>query len=236
IVIDDQNAFHKAHFRRVFTANGKESSSARLQRFTPFDALFTTKRPCSCSYVGKFEDQNRAGRNNVKARITTIVSVVAVALALFAGFAIAEEGQGDGSQMHHGMMMHHGFMGEGMGLPLHQLNLTDDQKTQIHQIMKNEHANIKPLMQQEFQAHQQMIQLVTSGSFDQQKAAAIAAQESQTHVALEVEHAKIASQVYALLSSDQKAKVADMIAKHQQRMQEHLQKQNNGEEAPAQQQ
>jgi len=158
-----------------------------------------------------------------------IVSVGAVALALLVGVAIAAD-QGDDAPMHHGMMMHHGF-GEGLGLPLHQLNLTDDQKTQIHQMMKTEHATMKPLMQQEFQAHQQMIQLVTSGNFNQAKAAAIAAQESQTHVQLEVEHAKIASQIYALLSSDQKAKVADIMAKHQQRMQEHMQK--NGEEAPA---
>jgi protein CpxP len=139
--------------------------------------------------------------------------------------------------MHHGMRMHGGFRGDhGLGFPLHELNLTDDQKTQIHQIMKSEHANIKPLMQQEFQARQQMIQLVTSGSFDQAKAAAIAAQESQTHVQLEVEHAKIASQVYQLLSSDQKAKVADLIAKRQQRMQEHLQKHNDEQSAPADQQ
>src|SRR5215475_9307766 len=167
----------------------------------------------------------------VNSKFKLIVSVGALALALMVGVAIAaDQGEGGGS-MHHGMMMHHGF-GEGLGLPLHQLNLTDDQKTQIHQIMKSEHANMKPLMQQEFQAHQQMIQLVTSGNFDQAKAAAIAAQESQTQVQLEVEHAKIASQIYQLLSSDQKAKVADMIAKHQQHMQEHLQNQ----QTPADQQ
>jgi len=167
----------------------------------------------------------------VKSKMKLIVSLGAVALALLVGVAIAADQGGEGS-MHHGMMMHHGF-GDGFGLPLHQLNLTDDQKTQIHQIMKTEHANMKPLMQQEFQAHQQMIQLVTSGNFDQAKAAAIAAQESQTHVQLEVEHAKIASQVYNLLSSDQKAKVADMVAKHQQRMQEHFQKNNEGAPATA---
>jgi len=163
----------------------------------------------------------------MKSRIAMIVSLSAVALALFAGVAIAEQ---EDEGPHHGMM-HAGFMGDhGLGLPLHELNLTDDQKTQVHQIMKTEHASMKPLMQREFQSHQQMIQLVTSGNFDQAKAAAIAAQESQTHLQLEVEHAKIASQVYALLSSDQKAKVADIISKHQQMMQEHLQK--NGEEPP----
>ncbi len=158
--------------------------------------------------------------------INSKLAVVAVALTLSAGIAFAQgEGRGQGSMpMHHGM--HGDFMGgHGLGLPLHQLNLTDDQKAQIKQIFQSEHANMKPLMQQEFLAHQQLIQLVTSGNFDQTKAAAIAAQESQTHVQLQVEHAKIASQIYQLLSSDQKAKVAEMIAKHQQRMQQHLQNQ-----------
>jgi Spy/CpxP family protein refolding chaperone len=87
-------------------------------------------------------------------------------------------------------------------------------------------------MQQEHAAHQQMIQLVTSGSFESAKAAAIAQQETQTHMQLEVEHAKMASQIYQLLSSDQKAKVANMIAQHQQRMQEHMQ----NKETPSEQQ
>jgi len=124
--------------------------------------------------------------------------------------------------------------GHGLGLPLHQLNLTADQRSQVKQIFQNEKPTMKPLMQQEFQSHQQLFQLITSGNFDQAKAAAIAAQESQTHIQLEVEHAKIASQVYQLLSSDQKAKVADMLAKHQQRMQQHMQ--NQGEAAPPDQQ
>jgi periplasmic protein CpxP/Spy len=160
------------------------------------------------------------------------IAVMTFALAMASGAAIAqEEGPGPGGPMHHGMRGE--FMGDhGLGLPLHQLNLTDDQKSQIKQIFQAEKPNMKPLMQQQFQSHQQLIQLVTSGNFDQAKATAIAAQESQTHVQLEVEHAKIASQIYQLLSSDQKAKVADLIAKHQQRMQEHMQKQSE----PAEQQ
>ena len=174
----------------------------------------------------------------MKFRITLIASVGVIALSLIAGVAFAQGGD-DAEPMHHGRGMHHGFMGGDLGLPLHQLNLTDSQKTQIHQIMKTEHASIKPLMQQEFQSHQQLIQLVTSGNFDQTKAAAIAAQESQTHVQLEVEHAKIASQIYQLLDSSQKAQVSDIVAKHQQRMQEHLQKmgsQGDSQSAPPDQQ
>jgi periplasmic protein CpxP/Spy len=171
----------------------------------------------------------------VKFKFTSMAAISALAFALVAGVAFAEGGD-DAGPTHHGMGIHHGFMGgHELGLPLHRLNLTDDQKTQIHQIMKAEHANMKPLMQQQFQSHQQLLQLITSGNFDQAKAAAIATQESQTHVQLEVEHAKIASQIYQLLDSTQKAKVADIIAKHQQMMQEHLQKQNS-EQAPPDQQ
>ena len=130
------------------------------------------------------------------------IAVLAFALALTAGTAFAQGEEAGPGPMHHGM--HGEFMGgHGFGLPLHQLNLTDDQRSQIKQIFQTEKPTMKPLMQQEFQSHQQLIQLITSGNFDQAKAAVIAAQESQTHVQLEVEHAKIASQVYQLLSSDQ---------------------------------
>ncbi len=46
-------------------------------------------------------------------------------------------------------------------------------------------------MQQEFQAHQQMMALVTSGAFDEAKATALATQEAQIHIQMQVEHAKI---------------------------------------------
>jgi len=163
------------------------------------------------------------------------VAVMTFALALAAGGAVAQEASQEAGAMGHGMHhgMHAGFMGDhGMGLPLHQLNLTDDQKAQIKQIFQAEKPTMKPLMQQQFQSHQQLIQLVTSGNFDQAKATAIAAQGSQTRIQLEVEHARIASQIYQLLSSDQKAKVGEILAQHQQRMQEHLQKQSE----PAEQQ
>jgi Spy/CpxP family protein refolding chaperone len=75
--------------------------------------------------------------------------------------------------------------------------------------------------------------LITSRTYEQAKVAAAAAQDSLVHMLMDIEHAKIASQMYQLLSSDQKAKVADIIAQHQQRMQERMQ---NKEQAPSEQQ
>jgi protein CpxP len=158
-------------------------------------------------------------------------SILAVlAVGLVAGLAFAQGG--GAGPMHRGMRgMHRGFMGEpGFAMMLHRLNLTDDQKAQIKQIMENEKPNLKPLMQQQFQSHQQMMQLITSGNFDQAKATAIATQDAQARIQMEVEHAKIGSQIYQLLDSTQKQQVADMMAKHQERMQQHFQK--GGEQGP----
>jgi Spy/CpxP family protein refolding chaperone len=169
----------------------------------------------------------------VKSRIVKYSLLAGVALALVAGLAFAQQEGGPGA-MHHGMRgMHGGFMGHpGFAMMLHQLNLTPDQKAQVKQIFEAEKPNIKPLMQQQFQSHQQMMQLITSGNFNQATATAIATQETQTHIQMEVEHAKIGSQIYQLLDSTQKAKVADMMAKHQERMQKHMQGEEQG--APTQ--
>ena len=167
----------------------------------------------------------------MKSRVAKIALYSVLGLALVAGIAFAEQ---EGGPMHHGMRgMHRGFGGDsGLAMMLHQLNLTDDQKAQVKKIFETEKPNLQPLQQQEFQAHQQMMQLITSGSFDQAKATAIATQEAQTHIQMEVEHAKIHAQIYQLLDSTQKAKVADMMAKHQERMQQRMQKQG-GDETPA---
>ena len=158
--------------------------------------------------------------------VRSLLIMAAAGLALAAGLAVAQNQSGEDAPMHGSM--HRGMHGH-MGGPefqmfLHKLNLSDDQKAQVKQIFQTERPTLKPLMQQEAQAHLQMMQLVSSGNFDQAKATAIASQEAQTHIQVEVEHAKIHSQIYQLLNSEQKAKVAEMISKHQQMMQEHLQK------------
>jgi periplasmic protein CpxP/Spy len=213
-----------------------------LQTFTRLDALFTT---IAARYVFPFQVRGfkpsskkisfqKKQEEDVKSKIVVMGAIGALTVTLVMGIAFAQTGDDAGSKPHHMHGMHGGFMGgPGMGFPMHDLNLTEDQRAQIKQIFQNESANIKPLRQQEKQARQQLMQLITSGNFDQAKATAIASQEAQTHVQLQVEHAKIASQIYQLLSSDQKAKVADMMSKHQQRMQEHTQKEQQG--APEQQ-
>lgn len=157
-------------------------------------------------------------RNNVKLKMLA----ASLAVLLMAGIAVSQDTNTSppppGPSPHH-----HGFDGGPLGFYTRALNLTDAQRTQIKQIMANEKPTLHPLMQQEEQSHQQMMQLATGGNFDESKAQAIATQEAQTHTQIEVEHAKIMSQAYQVLTPDQKTKFAEMQARHQQRMAQHMQ-------------
>jgi Spy/CpxP family protein refolding chaperone len=137
------------------------------------------------------------------------------------GMAMAQDQAAPPASGHHNRM-HAGFMGgPAMGMMFRHLDLSDDQKAQITRVVQSEKSTMQPLMQQERAAQRQMMQLITSGNFDQGKAAAIAAQESQLHAQLELEHAKMASHIYQeVLTADQQNRVTQMMAQHEERMQQ----------------
>jgi protein CpxP len=139
-----------------------------------------------------------------------------IALMFVATAAVSQEAMGG---PHEGG----GFLGHEFGFFADYLDLTDAQRAQMKQTLTAEKPTVKPLIQQEAQYHQQMLQLIQSGSFDETKAQAIATQESQTHIQLEVQKARIHSELYQMLTADQKTRLAQFLAKHQQRMQQHLQ-------------
>jgi protein CpxP len=101
------------------------------------------------------------------------------------------------------------------------LNLTDAQQSQIKELMAKQKPAMQPLFQQMAQSHQQMLQLVTSGNFDESKARDIASQQAQTVTAMEVQKASLEAQIYQLLTPDQKTKAMQFISQQQQRWQQH---------------
>ena len=124
--------------------------------------------------------------------------------------------------------MHGHHMGMGMEGHMHflaaKLNLTDDQKTQMKALMEKERPTMQPLHQQERQIDQQLRQYV-EGNFDQAKVAALAAQKAQIQAQLTVEETKIHNQLYQLLTDDQKTQLKQMMANHEARMQQRMNKQ-----------
>jgi len=103
-----------------------------------------------------------------------------------------------------------------------KLDLTSDQQAQVKAIWEKEKPTLEPLTKQMHQNHADMRALEASGPFDEVKTRALAMQHAQTMVEVEVQHARIKSEMVQVLTADQKAKLAEFEAKHQEHMQEHM--------------
>ena len=101
-------------------------------------------------------------------------------------------------------MHHHGMFGEHMlGFMTDYLGLSADQQAQVKQIMAKEKPAMQPLFSQMEQGHQAMRQLIESGNFDEGKAREIASQQSQNLIEMEVQKARMFSEIYQVLTPDQ---------------------------------
>jgi Spy/CpxP family protein refolding chaperone len=72
------------------------------------------------------------------------------------------------------------------------------------------------------QTHQQMRTLEESGSFDESAVRVVAAQQAQTMTELLVQKARIKSELIAILTPDQKAKLVKFMDRRQARMMKHM--------------
>ena len=123
--------------------------------------------------------------------------------------------------------MHHGGFGAQhhmLGFLTKQLDLTEAQQAQVKDIFSKEKPTMASLMTQNGKIHQQLMQEAISGTFDQAKVQALAAQQGQIAAAMAVEHARIASQIYNILTPDQRTKAQQLLQQHMERMQQHMQK------------
>ncbi len=107
------------------------------------------------------------------------------------------------------------------------LDLTDAQQTQIKQMWKAELPTIQPLLQQLAAQHKQMVAATQSGKFDEAQVRPIANQQAQLIAQLIVEKQKLQSQVYAILTPDQQAKMTRLQQRRMDRMQNWLNKQTS---------
>ena len=120
----------------------------------------------------------------------------------------------------------HGGIAHMLGFYADYLDLTDAQQAQMKDIIAKEKPTIQPLIQQLAQGHQQMSQLEQASTFNEANVRALASQQSQTMTELLVQKARIKSELVALLTPDQKAKLAKFQARRAARMQKHLQGQS----------
>ena len=141
---------------------------------------------------------------------SALLVVLAVAAALAQG-------------MHHhgGMEGEFGFGDHMLGYFTDALDLTQAQQDQAKAIIEKEKPVIQPLIKQLMQAHKDMSSLEDSGTFDEAKVRALAAQNTQAMTELFVQKARIHSELIQILTPDQKTKLQQLRAKHEARMKNH---------------
>ncbi len=151
--------------------------------------------------------------------------VLAVALLLAVMAAIGVSQTVKHAHMRDDAMFGDGMFGGGhiMGFLSHKLDLTDAQQAQVKEIMAKEKPTFHPLMLQMAQNHQQMRQLVMASGFDEAKVRELASQQTQTMTELTVQRARVESELYQVLTADQKTKLTTIINQHEQRFMNHMQ-------------
>jgi len=142
--------------------------------------------------------------------------ITAILLAVAAGLTASVSAQGP----HRGFGHRDGWMLKHM---TKQLNLTEAQQAQIKSIMAEERTKTKPLMQQ-LRQNEQAQNASVNGSFDEAQARAFASKQTQIMSDLIVEKQRTKSQIYSVLTPDQRQKALQLMQQHEQRRQERLQK------------
>ena len=151
------------------------------------------------------------------------IRMFAACAALLAALSVAGVAVAQGMHHHGGPMGDFGFGGHMLNYFSDVLDLSQAQQDQIKAILEKEKPTIQPLMKQLMERHQQLDQLENSGTFDEAKVRALAAQNTQTMTELVVQKARIHAEMMQVLTADQKAKLVALKAKHESRMKEHMQ-------------
>jgi periplasmic protein CpxP/Spy len=100
---------------------------------------------------------------------------------------------------------------------LRQLDLTDDQRAQVRQVMDSHRDALKAIGDRLQAAHRAQNDAVTAAQFDEQLVRAKAADLAAVMADAAVLHAKVHGEVFAVLTPEQQAKAAELKAQFQAR-------------------
>jgi Spy/CpxP family protein refolding chaperone len=145
------------------------------------------------------------------------------AMAVLLGSAISKSQSTDAPPPPpmHGYGHEFGMGGHRLGFFADYLNLSDEQHAQMKAILHKEHAAMKPLFEQSHQIDLQLRQYA-EGAYDEAKVRAIAAQKAQLEVEMAVQKTRVHNELFQVLTADQQAKMKEMEARHEARMQAHM--------------
>lgn len=147
-------------------------------------------------------------------RKTIAILAVAVVLVIGGVFAIAQRAA------HKGLGGHGGRGEQGAMLILGRLDLTSDQQAKVKEIFDTNKGTVGPLREQLKANHDKLAAL--DGSFDEGQVNAIAKQQGELISQMIVARQKVRSQIFAILTDDQKAKAEQLRQSMKQRIQDRV--------------
>jgi periplasmic protein CpxP/Spy len=157
---------------------------------------------------------------------TLLTTLLAAAVFVFAGSALAHGGY-DG---HDGHGRHHPCGEPGFPImdrflhAMHQLDLSDQQKTDIKAVMQGLRKDMKPLMESTRANLEQLRTLVTAKSYDKGAVAAVAKKEGELATQRIVMTSEAMSKALGYLTDQQRAKLEQMRADREKMRTERMQR------------
>jgi Spy/CpxP family protein refolding chaperone len=132
--------------------------------------------------------------------------VLLFALALIATPLLAQGPGGPGPRGHHG----HGPDGEMHWRALEQLDLTDDQREQIHQLLTDHRNAMKEPREQMRARHEALQDLLRSDTVDEDAIRGAVMAGAEAHADIAVAQARLHQQIQAVLTPEQREKAEQM--------------------------
>src|SRR3982751_5240699 len=146
-----------------------------------------------------------------------IIAIAGALLLAMVVVAFSQEGRPPGPPPGGGFRGGPGGPRDGLGPLARDLNLTDDQKAQIKQITAGFEESTKALRDQLKTLHKSEPDPLSGGAFDEAAVRAAAQTRAGVQIELEVAHAKMMSQIFAVLTTEQKAQLAAKRKQFEQR-------------------
>jgi protein CpxP len=115
-----------------------------------------------------------------------------------------------------------GHQGKKLQRMTQELNLTSAQQAQIQTILQTEKTKIQPLRQQLMQNRLAQTSTVT-GAFDEAQVRSFATKQAQIMTELTVEKERTKSQIYAVLTPEQRQQAQAMMQQHHRHRGHHKQ-------------
>lgn len=165
----------------------------------------------------------RSLEQKMKKVLIAILSIVLVATGTI--FIFAQKGGQEGKHGF-GKRGHRG----GHGFFLRGLDLTDEQKAQVKQIMEASKEKTKAVREQLKANHQKLDELTANGAFDEAQVTAIANSQGALQAQMIVEKERVKTQIFAILTDEQKAEAAQMKEQMKERFKNRMNKRQAAQE------